>query len=214
MCFCCHLSKFEAEFDANPLCIHIIHFSRLVRSLNSTNMMSKKCTEKNMPAQDNAAWQIDSQRELLAIPSSAQLYCRRFSHVIQISGTFGQHLISSGQRGIASVVGKTGQDINPLNAGLNPVCKSQLAEFFCRVFKFCSWYSKNQNISRTKRDKFVTQKAFCGEGNRHCSVCYQMLQYSYMVMEKICFWKKLVNIHVVLLTLWSRLHLFGQRTDE
>jgi len=27
------------------------------------------------------------------------------------------------------------------------------------------------NISRTKRDKFVTQKAICGEGIRHCSEC-------------------------------------------
>ena len=27
------------------------------------------------------------------------------------------------------------------------------------------------NISRTKQDKFVKQKAICGEGNRHCSGC-------------------------------------------
>jgi len=62
-----------------------------------------------------------------------------------------------------------GYHINPLNAELNPNCKSQRAEFICRVFKFCAWYSKNLNISRTKRDKFEKQKAFCTEGNRHCS---------------------------------------------
>jgi hypothetical protein len=36
-----------------------------------------------------------------------------------------------------------------------------------RVFKFCTWFSKNLNISRTKRDKFVKQKAFCGERQTH-----------------------------------------------
>ena len=65
--------------------------------------------------------------------------------------------------------------INPLNAELNPVCKSQLTEFFCGVFKFCAWHLKYLNISRNKRDKFVKQKAFCGEGNRQCSVCLEML---------------------------------------
>ena len=29
-------------------------------------------------------------------------------------------------------------DFNPLKAKLNPNCKSQLAKFFCRVFKFCT----------------------------------------------------------------------------
>jgi hypothetical protein len=29
---------------------------------------------------------------------------------------------------------------------------------------------KNMNISRVKQDKFVKQKAFCGERNRHCTV--------------------------------------------
>jgi len=60
---------------------------------------------------------------------------------------------------------------NPLNAELNPICKSQLAKLLCRVFKFYACFSKNLNISRTKQDKFVKQKAFCGEGNRHCSEC-------------------------------------------
>ena len=27
---------------------------------------------------------------------------------------------------------------NPLNAELNAICKSQLAELFCGVFKFCA----------------------------------------------------------------------------
>ena len=57
-------------------------------------------------------------------------------------------------------------NINPLNTELNPICMSQLAELFCGIFKFCACFSKNLNISRTKRDKFVKQKAFCGEGNR------------------------------------------------
>ena len=64
---------------------------------------------------------------------------------------------------------------NLLNAKLNPICKSQFAEFFCGVFKFCAWYLKNLNISRTKRDKFVKQKAFCGEGKKHCLECLKML---------------------------------------
>ena len=28
--------------------------------------------------------------------------------------------------------------LNPLNAQLNPICNSQIAEFFCWVFKFCA----------------------------------------------------------------------------
>ena len=30
--------------------------------------------------------------------------------------------------------------LNPLNATLNPICKSQLAELFCGVFKYLSIY--------------------------------------------------------------------------
>jgi hypothetical protein len=30
VCFCCHLTKFETEFDANFLFIHINHFNNLV----------------------------------------------------------------------------------------------------------------------------------------------------------------------------------------
>jgi len=59
----------------------------------------------------------------------------------------------------------------PLNIKLNLMCKSQLAGLLCGVFKFCACFSKNLNILRTKRDKFVKHKAFCGEGNRHCSEC-------------------------------------------
>jgi hypothetical protein len=33
---------------------------------------------------------------------------------------------------------------NPLNAELNPICKSQLAELFCRVFKFSAWFSNKK----------------------------------------------------------------------
>jgi len=32
--------------------------------------------------------------------------------------------------------------INPLNSELNPICKSQLAELLCGVFKFCICFSK------------------------------------------------------------------------
>jgi hypothetical protein len=51
--------------------------------------------------------------------------------------------------------------------------------------------SKNLNISRAKQDKFVKQKAFCGEGNRHCAVCiknaYGAMSVPYCIMEKISF---------------------------
>jgi len=104
--------------------------------------------------------------------------------------------------------------VNPLNAELNPICKSQLAKLFCGVFKFCAWFLKNLNISRTKQNKFVKQKAFCGKENIHSSGCLRMLYYPYRVMQKNCFWKKLVNVHVLLLILWSRLQLFVRRTDK
>jgi len=60
---------------------------------------------------------------------------------------------------------------NSLNAELNPIYKYQLAGLLCGVLKFCACFLKNLNISRTKRDKFVKQRAFCGEGNSHCSEC-------------------------------------------
>ena len=88
------LAEFEAEFDANPLLLHIRHFSRSVRSQNSTYTKSQKCTgTTHTSSQQNAAWQNDSQRVELALNSGAQLFYKRFSHVIPISGTFGQHLV-------------------------------------------------------------------------------------------------------------------------
>jgi hypothetical protein len=51
---------------------------------------------------------------------------------------------------------------NPLSAVLNPICKSHLTKLFSRVFKFCTFFSKNLNILRIKRGKFVKQKALCG----------------------------------------------------
>ena len=93
---------------------------------------------------------------------------------------------------------------NPLNAELNPNCKSQLAKFFCEVFKFCAWYSQNLNISRTKRYKFVKRKAFCGEGNRHCSECLKNAVISLLRNGENKFLNELVNIHVLLLTLLSK----------
>jgi hypothetical protein len=38
------LAEFEAEFDANQLLLHISHFSRSVRSQNSTYTTSQKNT--------------------------------------------------------------------------------------------------------------------------------------------------------------------------
>jgi hypothetical protein len=76
---------------------------------------------------------------------------------------------------------------NPLNAELNPICKSQLAELFCRVFKFCACFSKNLNISRTKQDKFVKQKAFVEKETDIDLKALKMLQVPYCIMEKISF---------------------------
>jgi hypothetical protein len=53
-------------------------------------------------------------------------------------------------------------DFNPVNAKLNPTFKSQLAELFCGVFKFCACFLKNLFILRRKQDKIVKQKVFCG----------------------------------------------------
>jgi hypothetical protein len=41
------------------------------------------------------------------------------------------------------------------------------------VFKFCACFLENLNISRTKQDKSVKQKALCVEGNRHGSLCFK-----------------------------------------
>ena len=104
--------------------------------------------------------------------------------------------------------------VNPLNSELNPNCKSQLSKIFCGVFKFCACFLKNLNILRTKRDKSVKQKAFCGEGNRHCSECLKNAIISLLLNGEDKFRNELVNIYVLLFTLWSRLQLFAWRTDE
>ena len=59
------------------------------------------------------------------------------------------------------VVG-AGTCINPLSTELNPNWNSQLTEFFCGVFKFCAWYSKNLNISRSGIN-FWNKKHFVGK---------------------------------------------------
>jgi len=47
----------------------------------------------------------------------------------------------------------------------------------------------------------VKQKAFCGEGNRHCSECLKNAVISLLRNGEDKFINKLVNIHVLLLTL-------------
>ena len=90
VCSCSHFAESEAEFDADRLLLHISHFSRLVRSQDSTNRMSEKCTEKkHIFTHGNTIWQAGSQRVQLAICSSAQLYYKWFSCDIQILGTRG-----------------------------------------------------------------------------------------------------------------------------
>jgi hypothetical protein len=103
---------------------------------------------------------------------------------------------------------------NPLASELNPLCKSQLSELFCGVFKFRACFSKDLNISRNKRDKFVKQKAVCREWIIHCSECLNSAVISLLRNVEDTFQKILVNIHVLLLTLWSRLQLFARRKDE
>jgi len=50
VCFWSRLAQCEAQFNASPLLLHISHFSRSVRSQNSTNTTSHKCTEKHTRA--------------------------------------------------------------------------------------------------------------------------------------------------------------------
>jgi hypothetical protein len=121
VCFRCRLAEFEAEFDANPLLLPISHFGRSERSHNSTNTTLKKCTEKeHSSTQHNATWQTGSQRVQLAIPRGPQLYYKRFSRGIQISGTFGLH----------HVVGREGYLLSYVNTS------RQLDEAFKRK---CLW---------------------------------------------------------------------------
>ena len=51
--------------------------------------------------------------------------------------------------------------------GLNPSSPNYSSGYL----NFAHDFRKNLNISRTKRDKFVKQKAICGEGIRQCSGC-------------------------------------------
>jgi len=50
----------------------------------------------------------------------------------------------------------------------------------------------------------VKQKAFCGEGNRHCSECLKNAVISLLHDGEDKFLNELVNIHVLLLTLRSK----------
>jgi hypothetical protein len=62
LCFGSRLPEFETQFDANPFLLHISHFSRSVRSQNSTNTASQKCREKtHTSSQQKASWQNDLQ---------------------------------------------------------------------------------------------------------------------------------------------------------
>ena len=38
------------------------------------------------------------------------------------------------------------ETFNPLDAELNPICQSPLAELFCGVFKFRTHFSKNPSV--------------------------------------------------------------------
>ena len=93
-------------------------------------------------------------------------------------------------------------------------CQEVTARRIILGVRFCARVSKNLNVSRTKQDKFVKQKAFCGEGLRLCSVCLKNAVIFFLSNEKNKFLKKIVNIHVLLLTLLSRLQLFVRRTGE
>jgi len=50
----------------------------------------------------------------------------------------------------------------------------------------------------------VKQKAFCGDGNRHCSECLKNAVISLLRNGEDKFLNELVNMHVLLLTLQSK----------
>ena len=50
----------------------------------------------------------------------------------------------------------------------------------------------------------MKQKAYCGEGNRHCSECLKNAVISLLHNGEDKFLNELINIHVLLLTLWSK----------
>jgi len=60
----------------------------------------------------------------------------------------------------------------------------------------------------------VKQKAICGEGIRQCSGCLKDAVMSLLYIGEHMFQKKVVNIHVILLTFRSRLQQFARRTKE
>jgi hypothetical protein len=60
-------------------------------------------------------------------------------NIIQESGSQANFIFVLNNNELQTFTGINGSlSINPLNAELNPICKSQLAELFCRVFKFCA----------------------------------------------------------------------------
>ena len=141
-------------------------------------------------------------------------FCKRDVYAFAIIMSDGCVVLSYYHQQQDTLLKSLRRSINPLNTELNPICKLQLAKLFCGVFKLCACFSKKLNISRTKWDKFVKQKAFCGEGNRHCSECHKNAVMSLLHNAENKFLKQLVNIHVLLLALWSRLRLFARKTDE
>jgi hypothetical protein len=62
------------------------YFRKTALTRRHKNAQKKKT---HTSSQQNAAWQNDSQRVELAISSSAQLFYKRFSRGIPITGTFG-----------------------------------------------------------------------------------------------------------------------------
>ena len=60
----------------------------------------------------------------------------------------------------------------------------------------------------------MKQKAFCGEGNRHCSECLKNAIISLLLNEEDKFLNELVNIHVLLFILWSRFQLFARQMEK
>jgi len=126
-------------------------------------------------------------------------FCKRAVYAFAIIMSDGFVVLSFYHQQQDTLLKSLRRSINPLNTKLNPICKLQLAKLFCGVFKFCACFSKNLNISRTKWDKFVKQKAFCGEGNRHCSECLKLAVMSLLHSGESKFLKELENIHVLLL---------------
>ena len=60
----------------------------------------------------------------------------------------------------------------------------------------------------------MKQKAICAEGIRHCSGCLENAVMSLLRNGEHVFLKKVVNIHVFLLTLWLRLQQFFTENEQ